>query len=91
MDKKKVVDNIIGILSNAVYENDEILIRQLASANDLLDALAIEIRGLDVHEEEECEHPKEDRQCLSTMGKVENELEYLCKKCGVIFKEEVDL
>ena len=76
MDRKKVIDSVITILKNLEYDNDTILIKQLASAFDLIDCVGIDIQGT----ESACSHPEDSLLNLSTMG--DEEQTFQCMKCN---------
>ena len=82
MDRKKVVKSAISILENLSYDNDTILVRQLASVMELIDCVGIDITGT----EKPCNHPEDKLINLSTMGA--DKQSFQCMECNeIIYKE----
>jgi len=86
MDRKNMVKTIISLLEQVDYSNEEIMIRQLASCNDLIETIALDINKNFKIETPPCEHPKDFLECLNTMGDGKTHLEYKCGLCNEIIK-----
>jgi hypothetical protein len=73
--KEDMVKAVILILQNVDFNDLEILGRQMESAQNLLDAVA-----LNIQKNIKCKHPEGSRKSLNTMGSKDNH--FVCQACG---------
>jgi hypothetical protein len=86
MNKEAIVQSIVLNLQNIDFGNKDIAIRQLASAVDLLESIALDINSGQVGANlEKCHHPKEALIDLTTLGSAKKK--YQCTDCGEQFEE----
>jgi hypothetical protein len=82
MDKHKVLKSIILNLENVDFTSKDTSLRQLASAVDLIEVLAIEMRSGEPQEVTGlCKHPKDDVVDISTLSEPNKGQ---CFKCNTI-------
>jgi len=87
MDKHLLIKSIISNLQAITFENKDITLKQLASAIDLLDAIAIDMYGGET-KEAKCHHPKDKRKNMNAMGMAEGKERFQCLECYEIIEQD---
>jgi hypothetical protein len=78
MNYQNIIQSIILNLQEIDFESKQLALRQLASAFDLLNAIAEDIYNSEDTKAEMCKHPEEHRSYLRGTGKVE----FQCLQCN---------
>ena len=82
MNKESIIKSIILNLENIDFTSTDVSLRQLASAVDLIEVLAIEMRSGEPQEVTGlCKHPKDDVVDISTLAEPNKGQ---CFKCNTI-------